>query len=65
MALLVAGLMNFGAYWWSDTIVLRLYGAQEVSEAEAPEPYGLVRHLAQRGAIPMWGHPHAESLPHP
>ncbi|TKB75122.1 MAG: zinc metalloprotease HtpX [Nitrospira sp.] len=53
MALLVAGLMNFGAYWWSDRIVLRLYGAQEVSEAEAPELYGLVRHLAQRAAIPM------------
>lgn len=45
MALLVAGLMNFGAYWWSDRIVLRLYGAQEVSETEAPELYGLVRHL--------------------
>ena len=53
VALLVAGLMNFGAYWWSDTIILRLYGAQEVSEAEAPELYRLVRHLAQRGAIPM------------
>ena len=53
MALLVAGLMNFGAYWWSDRIVLRLYGAQEVSETEAPELYGLVRHLTQRGAIPM------------
>ena len=53
MAPLVAGLMNFGASWWSDTIVLRLYGAQEVSEAEVPELYGLVRLLAQRGGLPM------------
>ena len=52
-ALVFAGLMNFGAYWWSDKLILRMYGAHEVTEAEAPELYGLVRHLAQRGAIPM------------
>jgi heat shock protein HtpX len=33
MALAFAGLMNFGAYWWSDKIVLRMYRAQEVTEA--------------------------------
>jgi heat shock protein HtpX len=31
MGLMFAGLMNFGAYWWSDKIVLRMYGAQEVN----------------------------------
>jgi heat shock protein HtpX len=53
MALIFAGLMNFGAYWWSDKIVLRMYRAQEVTEAEAPELYDIVRHLAHRSAIPM------------
>ncbi|MBI3121776.1 MAG: zinc metalloprotease HtpX [candidate division NC10 bacterium] len=53
MAFLFAGLMNFASYWWSDRIVLWMYGAQEVSEAEAPEFHALVRRLAQRAGLPM------------
>ncbi|HSB73631.1 MAG TPA: zinc metalloprotease HtpX [Candidatus Methylomirabilis sp.] len=53
MALVLAGVMNFGAYWWSDRIVLRMYGAREVTEAEAPDLHALVRHLARRGSLPM------------
>lgn len=53
IALLFAGVMNFAAYWWSDRIVLRMYGAQEVSETQAPELFAIVRDLAQRGRIPM------------
>lgn len=53
VALLLAGVMNFAAYWWSDRIVLRMYGAQEVTEAEAPEFVGVVRRLAQRARLPM------------
>jgi len=53
MALVFAGLMNFGAYWWSDKIILRLYGAQPITEAQAPELYGIVRDLARRGGLPM------------
>ena len=53
VALLLAGLMNFAAYWWSDRIVLRMYGAQEVTEAEAPELHNLVRRLAQGAGLPM------------
>jgi len=52
-ALLLAGLMNFGAYWWSDKIVLRMYRAQEVTPAQAPALHGLVRELAERGQLPM------------
>jgi heat shock protein HtpX len=52
-ALALASVMNFGSYWWSDKIVLRIYGAQEVTEAQAPELHGLVRHLANRGGMPM------------
>ncbi len=53
VAFVFAGLMNFASYWWSDRIVLWMYGAQEVSEAEAPEFHSLVRRLAQRAGLPM------------
>jgi len=53
VAFLFAGLMNFGSYWWSDRIVLWMYGAQEVTESQAPEFHALVRRLAQRAGLPM------------
>lgn len=45
--------MNFFAYWFSDKIVLKMYRAKEVTEAEAPDLYGIVRRLAQKAEIPM------------
>jgi heat shock protein HtpX len=51
-ALVVAGAMNFVSYWWSDKIVLRMYRAKEVTEAEAPELFSIVADLAQRVSIP-------------
>jgi heat shock protein HtpX len=53
LALMVAGAMNFGAYWLSDKIVLRMYGAQAITEAQAPELWAIVRQLAQRAQLPM------------
>jgi heat shock protein HtpX len=53
IALILALGMNVVSYWYSDKIVLRMYGAREVSEAEAPQVYGIVRRLAQRAQIPM------------
>jgi heat shock protein HtpX len=53
MALILAFAMNFITYWFSDKIVLRMYGAQEVSEAEAPELHGSVRRLALGANLPM------------
>jgi heat shock protein HtpX len=53
LAFVFAGLMNFASYWWSDRIVLWMYGAREVGEAEAPEFHSLVRRLAQRAGLPM------------
>jgi heat shock protein HtpX len=52
-AFAMATIMNFGAYWFSDKIVLRMYGAQPVSEAEAPELYSIVRSLVQKAGMPM------------
>jgi heat shock protein HtpX len=53
IALLFAGLMNFAAWFWSDKIVLRAYGAQPVGPQEAPELNSIVESLANRAGIPM------------
>jgi heat shock protein HtpX len=53
MALILAGGMNFFSYWFSDKIVLRMYGAQEVSPNDDPELHGLVQELATRAGLPM------------
>jgi len=53
IALMFAGVMNFAAYWWSDKIVLRMYGAQEIDEAQAPDLFAVIRQLAQRARMPM------------
>ena len=45
--------MNLGAYFFSDRIVLRMQGAEEVTEREVPELYASVRELAARAEIPM------------
>lgn len=52
-ALLVALATNLFSYWNSDKLVLRMHGAQEVDEREAPEFYALIRELAQRAGLPM------------
>ncbi len=53
LALLFAGVMNFVSYWWSDKIVLRMYGAQEISERDGPELFQMVRELTVRAGMPM------------
>ena len=53
LALLFGGVMNVFAYWYSDKMVLRMYNAQEVDEASAPQFYGMVRELAQKADMPM------------
>ncbi len=52
IALVLAGLMNFGSYWFSDRIVLKLYGAEKVSEEENPELHETVERLAENAGIP-------------
>jgi heat shock protein HtpX len=53
IALLVAGGMNLFAYWNSDKMVLRMYGAHEVDGRQAPELYDMVRQLAANAGLPM------------
>jgi heat shock protein HtpX len=52
-AFLLALGMNFFAYWNADKLVLSMYGAREVDEANAPELVRIVRELAQKAALPM------------
>jgi heat shock protein HtpX len=52
-AFIFAGLMNFFSYWFSDKIVLRMYGAREVTQGEAPELYGAVAELTSKAGVPM------------
>jgi len=52
-AFILAAMMNFFAYWFSDKIILRMYGAQEVSEREAPELYQIVGELTNKANLPM------------
>jgi heat shock protein HtpX len=53
LALLMAGVMNFVSYWFSDKIVLAMYGAKEVTERDFPDLHGMVGQLAVQAAIPM------------
>jgi heat shock protein HtpX len=53
IALVMAALMNFGSWWFSDRIVLRMYGARELSQSDAPELYATVHDLALAGSMPM------------
>lgn len=53
IGLIMAGVMNFASYWWSDKIVLKMYKAQEVKYEDAPELYGDIQELAQNAGLPM------------
>ena len=53
LALGFAVVMNFGSYWYSDRLVLKMHGARAVGEKDAPELYRAVRELAQRAKLPM------------
>lgn len=53
MAFGMAAVMNLLAYWFSDKMVLMMYGAKEVKEAEEPELYRIVRRLTQEARLPM------------
>lgn len=53
IALTFALVMNLGAYWFSDKLVLRMYNAREVDALTAPELYTMVEDLARYANLPM------------
>jgi heat shock protein HtpX len=52
IALVFAGVLNISAYWFSDKIVLRTYGAQPLSESQAPDIHRMVEELCREADIP-------------
>ncbi|MBL0226563.1 MAG: zinc metalloprotease HtpX [Geobacteraceae bacterium] len=52
-AFLMAAVMNFGSYWFSDKIVLKMYNAQEITREVHPSFYGMIERLATRAGLPM------------
>jgi heat shock protein HtpX len=55
IGLVLAAVMNFGSWYFSDKIALAAYGAQSVTPSEAPQLYNMVETLAQRANLPMPG----------
>jgi heat shock protein HtpX len=53
IAVVFAVVLNFGAYWFSDRLILRMYRAREIAESDSPELFGMVKILAERAGIPM------------
>ena len=53
VAFVLAAVMNVASYWFSDRIVLRMYGAQPIDEAQAPALHASLRRLTTRAGIPM------------
>lgn len=53
LAFVISLAMNFGSYWFSDKIVLRMYRATEVAEADQPAYYSAVARLASQAGLPM------------
>lgn len=52
-ALIFAAVMNFGSYWFSDKIVLKLYRAQEAGPNDLPEVRAILARLVERAGLPM------------
>ncbi len=50
-ALIFAGIMNFVSYWFSDRIVLGMYGAKRISYEEAPWLHEIVAELSHKAGI--------------
>jgi heat shock protein HtpX len=53
IALIIAVVMNFTSYWFSDKIVLSMYGAQEISENDDPRLFHMIQQLAMKAGLPM------------
>jgi heat shock protein HtpX len=53
IALIFAGAMNFFSYWFSDKIVLKMYGGQQITANDDPELYSMVQELAGKAGLPM------------
>lgn len=62
IALVIAVAMNFGSYWFSDKIVLKMYHAQQLTRESTPQLFRITEDLAMRAGLPM---PQLYLIPNP
>ncbi len=53
IAFILALVMNFGSYWFSDKIVLKMYGAKQIGQKDHPQLFNVVQNLAADAELPM------------
>ncbi|MZH02052.1 MAG: zinc metalloprotease HtpX [Nitrospinae bacterium] len=53
LAFIIAVVMNFGAYFYSDRMVLSMYKAEEINEYDSPDIFNIVRELSHRAGLPV------------
>ncbi len=53
VALVFAAIMNFGSYWFSDKIVIRMFKGRRIEEKDNPRLFSIVRRVSQSAQIPM------------
>ena len=53
IAFLIAAGMNFFSYWFSDKIVLKMYKARQITEADHPRYYSIVQNISNVAMVPM------------
>ncbi len=53
IAFVIASVMNLVTYWYSDKIVLKMYRAREIQEADHPRLYRIVKRVATQAMMPM------------
>lgn len=53
LAIGFAVIMNFGTFWFSDKIVLKMTGAEPLTREQAPHLYAMVERLSARARIPV------------
>ncbi len=53
LALMFSAFTNFITYYYSDSIILSMYGAKELTPQEAPHLFEILRRLTQRANMPM------------
>lgn len=52
-AFVFAAIFNFGSYWFSDRVVMKMYRAEKIERVDAPELYDTVDRLRRRADLPM------------
>jgi len=53
VALIFAAIMNFGSYWFSDKIVIKMFRGRKIEEQDNPRLFSIIRRVSQSAQTPM------------